>query len=49
MMDRFGNYEIGEVVTPEGENVMGEKYFEFYLDEEKLDALILQLFYAPKK
>ena len=48
MIDRFGGYEINEVVTPEGENVMGEEYFEFYLDEEKLDELILRLFYAPK-
>ena len=48
MIDRFGGYEINEVVTPEGENVMGEEYFEFYLDEAKLDELILRLFYAPK-
>ena len=32
----------------EGENKLGEEYYEFYADEEKLDALILQLFYAPK-
>ena len=48
MMDRYGDYEIREVVTPEGENVMGEEYYEFYVDEEALDALILRLFYAPK-
>lgn len=49
MIDRYGDYEIREVVTPEGENVMGEEYFEFYVDEEKLDELILRLFYAPKE
>lgn len=49
MIDRYGDYEINEVVTPEGENVMGEEYYEFYVDEEKLDALILRLFYAPKQ
>lgn len=48
MMERFGNYRVNEVVTPEGENVLSEKYFEFYVDEEKLDALILRLFYRPK-
>lgn len=48
MIDRYGDYEIGEVVTPKGENVMGEEYFEFYLDEENLDELILRLLYAPK-
>ena len=49
MVDRYGDYEIVEVVTPAGENVMGEKYFEFYVDEEQLDALILRLFYTAKE
>ncbi len=48
MIDRYGDYEIREVVSPQGENVMGEEYFEFYPDEEALDALILRLFYTPK-
>jgi len=48
MVDRFSDYQVGEVVTPEGSNVLGEEYYEFYVDEEKLDALILRLFYAPK-
>lgn len=48
MMDRYGEYAIGEVLSPEGENVAGEEYMEFYVDEEKLDALILRLFYAAK-
>ena len=49
MIDRYGHYTIGRVVTPEGENRLGETYYEFYVDEEKLDALILELFYAPKR
>jgi LCP family protein required for cell wall assembly len=49
MMDRYGDFELNEVVSPEGENVLGEEYMEFYLDEEKLDELILRLFYAPKR
>ena len=48
MVERFSDFEIGEVVTPEGRNVLGEEYYEFYVDEEKLDELILRLFYAPK-
>ena len=48
MMDRYGDYAIGEVVSPEGRNVMGEEHFAFYVDEEKLDDLILRMFYAPK-
>ena len=48
MLDRYVDYEIVEIVTPEGDNVIGEAYYEFYVDEEKLDELILRLFYAPK-
>ena len=49
MIERYGDYEIGQVLTPAGENVMGEEYYEFYVDEDQLDALILSLFYAPKE
>jgi len=48
MIDRYGDYEIGEVITPKGKNVMGEKYYEFYVDEDELDKLVLQLFYIRK-
>ena len=48
MVDRFSGYRINEVAVPEGRNVLGEKYYEFYVDEAALDALILRLFYAPK-
>ncbi len=48
ILERYSDYAIGEVVTPAGENVMGETYFEFYADEEALDELVLRLFYAEK-
>lgn len=49
MLDRYVDYEIKEVVTPEGENLIGDGHYEFYVDEEKLDELIVRLFYAPKR
>ena len=48
MLDRYSDYELNEITTPEGENIIGEKYYEFYPDPEKLDELILRLFYAKK-
>lgn len=42
-------YTLGQIVTPEGSNVLGEQYYEFYADEEKLEELTLRLFYRPKK
>jgi hypothetical protein len=44
----ISRYEITEISTSKGENCRGEKYSEFYADEEKLYALILRMFYALK-
>lgn len=49
MMERYADYELVEIVSVEGENVRGTKYMEYYVDEEKLDELILRLFYAPEQ
>ena len=49
LLEKYAVYEIGQILSPAGENVMGEEYFEFYVDEEDLDRLVLQLFYAPKE
>lgn len=49
MMSRYSHYEVQDVVSPEGENVLGNTYYEFHADEKSLDKLILSLFYAPKK
>ena len=49
MMDRFVDFPLGEMVAPAGENVLGQTYYEFYVDEQALDDLILRLLYAPKK
>lgn len=49
LLERCSGYTLKEIITPDGENVMGEEFYEFYIDEEKLDELILRLFYAEKK
>ena len=49
LMDRYGDYTMGQILSVEGENVKGAQYMEFHADEAALDALILELFYAPKK
>lgn len=48
-LDRYAEYEIVEMVSPAGENVRGQEYYEFYTDEQALDQLILRLLYEPKK
>lgn len=49
LANRCAGYTLGDVVTIEGENVKGEKYMEYHVDEEKLDQVILKYLYAPKK
>ncbi|MBR6527725.1 MAG: LCP family protein [Lachnospiraceae bacterium] len=49
IMSRYAEYEIVEIVSPAGDNVLGKQYYEFYVDEEALDQLILRLLYAPKR
>ncbi len=46
-VDRFDGYSLTRIVTPEGETRQGEKYKEFYVDEEALQKLVLDVFYVP--
>ncbi|MBQ8594549.1 MAG: LCP family protein [Oscillospiraceae bacterium] len=46
--ERYGDYEIGEIVSLKGENILGEEFYEFYIDEGNLEEIKLKFFYAPK-
>ena len=45
--ERFSGYALSGIVTPEGEAVGGEKFMEYYADEEALRQLVLDVFYLP--
>lgn len=49
LLDRYSQYNLKEVVSPEGTNTKGERYMEFYTDEDKLEELVIRLFYSAKK
>jgi len=49
MIDRYGDYELTDLVIPEGDNVKGEEYMEFYLDGESFEDLVLDTFFAVKE
>ena len=49
LLNEYEEYPLNEIVSPEGENVISEGYYEFHPDEQALDELILRLLYAPKK
>lgn len=48
MLDRYAAFTLKEVRVPEGENLIEDGHYAFYVDEEKLDALIVDLFYRAK-
>jgi len=48
MVERYYDFEILGAVTPEGDNRIEDGHYAFYTDEEKLDQLIVELFYRPK-
>lgn len=48
LMERYQGFTLGDTMTPEGENIIVNGFYEFHLDEAKMDALILELFYRPK-
>jgi LCP family protein required for cell wall assembly len=49
MVDRYAEFTLKEVITPAGENIIEDGHYAFYVDEEKLDELIVRLFYVEKK
>lgn len=49
ILSRCADYPMAELVTPKGRNVRGDTYYEFYLDEDRLDDLVLRLFYGKKR
>ncbi len=49
MLSSYESYETGEIISPKGENKLGEKYYEFYINEDDLDDIIIKYLYAPKK
>lgn len=49
LLSRCSDYTLKEIVTPQGENKLGQEFYEFYADEESLKELTLRLLYAPKQ
>ncbi len=47
LMSRYADYPLGEIVSPDGENIVADGYYQYRVDEEALDQLVLKLFYTP--
>ena len=49
LLEDYKDYELGDLHTLAGENILGEKHYEYYADQEALDDLVLSLFYDKKR
>ena len=45
---KFSEYEFAEISTIEGESKLGEKFMEFYPDEDSITETVIELFYKEK-
>lgn len=48
MLNRYIDYELKEIVSPQGENILTEQYMEFHVDQASLDKLLIDIFYTKK-
>ena len=48
LFNKYANYTIGQVLTPAGESVVVDGFYQFHADKENLDKMLLELFYSPK-
>ena len=48
LLSDCSGYTLKEIISLEGQNTLGEEYYEFYADEAALEAVVLRLFYAKK-
>ena len=48
LMEDYSQYELKDVISLKGENKLEKEHYAFYVDEEALDTLVLELFFAPK-
>ena len=49
LMERCADYNLKQIVSLKGENVRGDEFYEFYVDEDLLLEQTLRLFYAEKE
>ena len=48
LASRYEVFTLKEIVSPEGENIRGEKYMEFHIDDKAFSEIVLKLFYREK-
>ena len=49
LMDKYQSYILEEAYTLQGENVLGQTYYEYYPDEDALEELLIRLCFEAKE
>lgn len=49
LMQRVSEYELGSILDIDGETIMGDKYLEFYPNENSVKEVVVECFYELKK
>lgn len=49
LIENLSTYEFDEIYSIDGESKAGERFMEFYADEDSVNELVLRLFYTPEK
>ena len=47
--EKLATYKFDEIYAIDGESVEGDKFMEFYPDENSLNEIVVDLFYKPKE
>lgn len=48
LLNRYSSYELGEIIIPQGENVKGDDFMEFYLDQDIFDKMVVETFFVKR-
>ena len=49
LMEDYSDFQLKDVILLEGENVLAEGHYEFYVDETALEEIVLERLFAEKK
>lgn len=47
-LNRYAEFSLDQIISPEGENKKGSEFMEFHLDQEKFDQLVVDTFFVKK-
>ena len=47
-ISQFSGYKLDKIISPDGRSVAGEEHMEFYVDQDSLKSIVIDLFYVQQ-